>query len=96
MQGITDTNSSFLINQNLFIMKKVLFIMALAVMLVMGFSSCKKLNCQCVATGYASESDVQAVLDKHIQDCVEIAENGPITDQGIVVTCSYEGPQLFH
>ncbi len=70
-------------------MKKTLLIMALAALLSVGFSSCKKLMCKCVATGYASESELQTILDKHINDCVEIAETGAITDNGVVVTCSY-------
>jgi len=70
-------------------MKKALVLMAFATLLILGFSSCKKMMCKCVATGYVSEAELETILNKHINDCVEIAETGSITDQGVVVTCSY-------
>ena len=69
-------------------MKRTLLIIALAAVLSAGFSSCKKLRCKCVATG--PEDKVETVLDKHINDCVEIADgDGTIYDSGVTVTCSY-------
>ena len=71
-------------------MKKTLIILAFAALLLSGFSSCKKLMCRCEASGYnTTAAQLEAVLDRHLSDCVEIAESGPINDQGITVTCSY-------
>ena len=69
-------------------MKKKLLLVALAALLMVGFSSCKKLMCKCVATG--PEDKVELVLSRHINDCVEIADQGgSIYDSGVTVTCSY-------
>jgi hypothetical protein len=70
-------------------MKKTLLILAFAALLLSGFSSCKKLMCKCTATGHATEAQLEVVLDRHINDCVDIAESGPIIDNGITVSCSY-------
>ena len=36
------------------------------------------------------EDRVETILNKHINDCVEIAdEGGTIHDSGVTVTCSY-------
>ena len=62
--------------------------MAFAALLVVGFSSCKKLMCQCEAVGPADK--VEEVLNRHINDCVDIADDGgTIHDSGVTVTCSY-------
>ena len=69
-------------------MKKKLLLVVFAALLMLGFSSCKKLMCKCVATG--PEDKVETILNKHINDCVEIAdEGGTIYDSGVTVTCSY-------
>ena len=69
-------------------MKKTLLILAFAALLMTGFSSCKKLMCKCTAVG--PEDRVETILNKHINDCVEIAdEGGTIHDSGVTVTCSY-------
>ena len=69
-------------------MKKKLLLVACAALLLVGFSSCKKLMCKCTAVGPADR--VETILNKHINDCVEIAdEGGTIHDSGVTVTCSY-------
>lgn len=71
-------------------MKKKIIILGLtAVTVVFTLSSCKKLTCQCVGTGRVSESTLNEVLNRHLNDCVTIAETGPITDNGVNVSCSY-------
>ena len=69
-------------------MKKALLILAFAALLLSGFSSCKKLMCRCQAVGPADK--VETILNRHINDCVEIADDGgTIYDSGVTVTCSY-------
>ncbi len=69
-------------------MKKKMLLIAMAAILVVGFSSCKKLMCKCQAVGPADR--VENILNKHINDCVEIADDGgTIYDSGVTVTCSY-------
>ena len=71
-------------------MKKTLAILAAALLMAVSFSSCKKLLCQCQATGYTSQEELQRILNKHLGDCVEIAESGEaIHDSGVVITCEY-------
>ncbi len=71
-------------------MKKTLALLAITAFLAVGFSSCKQLNCKCTATGYASDEYLNEVLERHINDCVEIADSGEtIYDSGIAVTCEY-------
>ena len=70
-------------------MKKIITLGVLAVVVLLAFSSCKKLTCQCVATGRVSESTLNEVLNRHVSNCVTIAETGPITDDGVNVSCSY-------
>ena len=69
-------------------MKKTFIILGMAALLAVGFSSCRKLMCQCEAVGPADK--VETILNKHISDCVEIADQGgTIHDSGVTVTCSY-------
>ena len=69
-------------------MKKTLLILAFAALLMTGSSSCKKLMCKCTAVGPSDR--VETVLNRHINDCVEIAEDGgTIYDSGVTVTCAY-------
>ena len=69
-------------------MKKTLLLMAFATLLLVGFSSCKKLMCKCTAVGPADR--VETILNKHINDCVEISEDGgTLYDSGVTVTCTY-------
>lgn len=69
-------------------MKKKLLLIAMAAILVVGFSSCKKMRCHCTATGPANTEEI---LDKHYHDCVNIAENGlVIEDSGVTVTCEID------
>lgn len=70
-------------------MKKSLIIIISALFLVLGSVSCKKMFCKCEAVGYTSQSSLEAVLEYHIDDCVSIADNGPIDDHGVIVTCKY-------
>ena len=69
-------------------MKKTLLLMAFAALLMVGFSSCKKMFCHCVAHGV---SNTEEILDKHYKDCVKIAEeNLVIEDSGVTITCSID------
>lgn len=71
-------------------MKKKIVLLLFAGLIIISFSSCKKLRCKCVATGYVSQSTIDQVLDRHIDDCVKIADSGsPIVDDGVNVSCSY-------
>ena len=71
-------------------MKKIIKLGLIAVLTVVVFSSCKKLMCQCVATGYVPQDRIEEVLNRHIGNCVSIAEtSGSIVDDGVTVTCSY-------
>lgn len=45
--------------------------------------------CKCVATGYVSESKLDEVLNRHVSNCVSIADSEPILDEGVTVSCSY-------
>ena len=59
--------------------------MAFAALLMVGFSSCKKMRCYCTATG---TGNTEEILDKHYHDCVNIAENELVVeDSGVTVTC---------
>lgn len=71
-------------------MKKTIALLAAAALLAISFSSCRKLMCRCQATGYMSEAELQVILNRHINDCVEIADDGgAIYDSGATITCSY-------
>lgn len=71
-------------------MKKTIALIAAAALLAISFSSCRKLMCKCNATGYMSEAELQEILDRHIDDCVEIAlEDEAVYDDGATITCSF-------
>lgn len=72
-------------------MKKVLLVVTAMLLLSCISTSCKKWTCQCKAVGYVSQSELDAALEKHIDDCVSIAESGPIMDSqyNVKITCSY-------
>lgn len=70
-------------------MKKIVFLILVAVAVFFTFSSCKKLMCRCVATGYVSDSKLNEVLQEHLDECVYIAETEPIYDDGVQVSCEY-------
>ena len=70
-------------------MKKTLIVLAGIALLAVGFSSCSKLTCQCQATGAMSQAQLETILNRHINDCVEIAKSGPIHDGGATITCNY-------
>lgn len=62
--------------------------MAFAALLMVGFSSCKKMRCSCTATGPANTEEI---VDKYYHDCVNIAESGRvIEDSGVTVTCKID------
>ena len=60
-------------------MKKTLIIIVGVLLLSVSVTSCKKFTCQCKAIGYVSQTELDAALQKHIDDCVSIADSGPIT-----------------
>jgi hypothetical protein len=68
-------------------MKNIYFII-IAMLIASGFSSCKKFTCTCKAYG-PEGTDLNAVLNKHMDDCVEIAETGTIYDGDVAISCSY-------
>ena len=72
-------------------MKRFLSFIAIFVLITVVFYSCSKWACSCVATGYVSESTLNAALSEHIYDCVSIAEDGPLYDSyyNVTITCSY-------
>lgn len=68
-------------------MKKTLLLLAFAAILVVGFSSCKKLRCYCVGYGPGSEE----MVDKYYKDCVKLADEGTIIEEGdVTVVCKYD------
>lgn len=71
-------------------MKKTIALIAAAALLAISFSSCRKLMCKCEATGYMSQSELQEILNRHVDDCVEIAlEDEAVYDDGATITCSF-------
>ena len=72
-------------------MKRFLIIVIGVILLAMFSSSCAKWTCTCQATGYVSETTLNAALQDHIDDCVSIANNGPIVDNyyNVTISCSY-------
>jgi hypothetical protein len=75
------------------IMKKYIIILGLALFVIFGCTSCIKRMCKCEATGYASQSQLQMVLDRYGQGgCIEVVENGgyKIDYTGIELYCYEE------
>ena len=71
-------------------MKKIIALIAASALLAISFSSCRKLMCKCEATGYMSQSELQEILNRHVDDCVEIALDGDaVYDDGATITCSF-------
>ena len=71
------------------IMKKALLIVSAAVLFSVIFTSCKEMTCKCKATGAVSEEHLDYILNRHIDDCVEIADKGPIMDEEVYISCNY-------
>ncbi len=68
-------------------MIKKLLLMAFAALLLVGFSSCKKMGCYCVGYGPGSEE----IVDKYYKDCVKLADEGTIIEEGdVTVVCKYD------
>lgn len=72
-------------------MKRFLLIVAGLIFIAIFSSSCAKWTCTCTATGYVSESTLNAALQAHKSECVTIANNGPIVDNyyNVTISCSY-------
>jgi hypothetical protein len=65
-------------------------IIVLTVGMIFGLSSCIKRTCVCDAEGYASQSQLQAVLDRYgRKGCMEVVENGGyrVDHTGIELYC---------
>jgi hypothetical protein len=58
-------------------MKKKIIILGVIIGILFGLSSCIKRACKCEAVGYASQSQLQAVLDRYGRNgCMEVVANG--------------------
>jgi hypothetical protein len=74
-------------------MKKSIIILTVMTVVLFGLSSCLKRSCECEAVGYASSSQLQAVLDRYGREgCMEVVENGGYTVDytGIELYCHEE------
>jgi len=72
-------------------MKKYILIVVGTLLLAFFSSSCAKWSCKCVAEGYVSEATLNAALNDYIDECVPIANNGPVYDYyyDVLITCTY-------
>lgn len=72
-------------------MKKIIVIIAGVILLAFLSTSCKEWSCKCKASGYVSESTLDDALNDHMDECVSIANNGPIYDYyyDVEIACTY-------